>query len=774
MPAFAQTATNADQSGTSDTDERSPNDIVVTARRVSERLQDVPLSITAFNTETLEQKGVRDVFDLQQSTPGLSVASDQTNGRTSGTYNLRGQGQASPSAAPGVVTYLNDVPVFGAEIIRAFFDLETVQVLKGPQGTLFGKNTNGGAILFNTKRPTEKFEGYVTARYGNLDDRYLEGALNLPFGEGLALRLAGNIERRDGFTENLSGPDLDNLKYHNIRATLRIAPSGTGIENLTTFNMTRIDELGPGNKVTQIFENPGLLASSLVPANRRLSAARIAALNEALELPKRVVNNSDPGFQYVRAMGVMNSTQVDITDNILLKNIVGYHRVKFNAYSNIDNTSERFLESYFNRDNRQWTEELQLQGDFADGRVNAIVGLFYLNEKVSELGADDRRTPYDSTVTAFLIAPEGTSVSQTSRTEQDSTALFAQLTGKVTPNISITAGFRYTWDKSSLEGIQSRTFLPGTVLPLPPFIPRPFTTCGYPASVANPDPRLTLDLPNCTLRGEAKFSAANYNISVDWKPSDNLMVYATHRHGYKSGGLNQTSAYYGVGNIYSPEEVDDLEIGVKADGFLGGMRYTVNVSGFHSWYTQLQLSQIVSTAEGSQDLIQNTGAARLWGGDLDVNIEPARGFAINGTLAYFDGKFTEQTGTVLGRDGTPINLVDLRYRSLPKFRWTLGGSYRGELGDIGEFNASAFVSHSQSYYINYDTYLANRIPSYTLLNARFGIGNVMGSGIDVAVFGRNLTDSSYKVGTNGASVFGFVADVYGEPRTYGLEATFRF
>lgn len=748
--------------------EISGNDIVVTARRTAERLQDVPLSITAFNAEALEEKGVRDVYDLQQSSPGLAVASDQTQGRTAGTYNIRGQGQPSPSGAPGVVTYLNDVPVYGTEIVRAFFDLETVQVLKGPQGTLFGKNTNGGAILFNTRRPTDEFEGYLTARYGNFNDRYLEGAINVPIMDGIGIRLAGNIERRDGFTRNISGPDLDNLKYHNLRGTLRVAPVGSGFENILVINSTRIDERDLGYKVFQVFPTPPVLGG------QTMSAARQAVLNQALSLSDRVVDNPNPGFQYVRAMGATNNTTLEVADGVTLKNIVGYHQVKFNARSDLDNTSLDFLSADFNRFNEQFTEEFQVQADFMDGRIKTIAGFFYLSDKVRPLSPGDRRTPSDATVFASVLTPEGLQNVQQNLMDQSSRALFGQVSAKLAPTLTLTAGYRYTWDRIETQGRQQRTFLPGTVL-LPPFIPKPFTVCSFPAAVSNPDPRFRLDLPNCTLYGKARFGASNYNVSLDWKPSDELLLYVTHRHGYKSGGINTTTPFYGFGNIYQPEMVDDVEAGVKASGALGTMRYTVNASAFHSWYDQLQLNQIINDAlTGPQDLIQNTGSARLWGGDLEVNLEPVRGLSFNGTLAYFDGKFTEQTGVVLGRDSLPINLVGRKYRTLPRFRWTLGASYRGEVGQAGTASASVFMSRSESYYLNYDVYDANLVPGYTVVNARVGIENLLGSTVSIAGYARNLTNSLYKLGTNGSPTFGFAGNTFGEPRTYGVEVGFKF
>jgi iron complex outermembrane recepter protein len=201
-PAFAQTATEAEEAPASD--------IVVTARRTEERLQDVPVAIAAFGAEALQERRIESEIDLQIATPGLTVrqtgSSDQLN------FAIRGQSIDSFSnSAPAVVAYFNDVPA-GGGTSTAFFDLSSIQVLKGPQGTLFGRNATGGAVLYSTALPTHKFEGYAKAGYGNYDNVQLEGAVNLPIGEALALRFSGLHRKRDGFQRNL----LDGTRANSI------------------------------------------------------------------------------------------------------------------------------------------------------------------------------------------------------------------------------------------------------------------------------------------------------------------------------------------------------------------------------------------------------------------------------------------------------------------------------------------------------------------------------------------------------------------------------
>lgn len=758
-PSMAQTAQDDAAAGAYE------QAIIVTARRTSESIQDVPVAITAYNSALLEQKGVRSVYDLQQATPGLVVTNTQSQGRASGGYNIRGQNQSADDAPPGVVAYLNDVPVYGGAISRGFFDIETVQVLKGPQGTLFGKNTNGGAILVNSKRPnTDQVEGYVTARYGNYDDKYLEAAVNVPLGSAFAARVAGNLERRHGFTKNLTGPDLDNLHYGNLRASLLVKPEGSTFENLTIFNYTNIDESGAGYKLNQLITNPA------ITGGQPFSAIRAAELNAGLARDERTVSNENSGFTYVKALGVTNTTNVDLTDNILLKNIAGYQELKFEGLGDTDNVKSDFLSVEYARYNKQFTEELQLQGKFLENRLNLIVGGFYLQEKQDPFNG---RTRFGATSAGYVLTPELFYNLQFTHTDLESKALFTQATFKMTETLSLTAGYRYTWDELKLRDQHKRVFVPGTIL-LPPAVPLPLTSCGFAAPPGTPDPRLAVDYVNCVRTGKANFSAGNYNVSIDWKPNSDILVYLAQRHGYKSGGINVTSSFYGKGSIYNPEKVDDVELGVKLSGDVGGMRYHFNASAFHSWYDGLQLVQVISDASGPQSLTQNTGRARLWGGDLDVSLEPVRGLTLAGTFSYFDGKFTRQNGIIIGAQGVPVNLVGLKYRSQPKALFTLSAAYKMPINQDSDIDASVFFSHTQGYYASYDVLPGNFIPSYNLINARLGVTNIGGTGLGLAIFGKNLTDEVYTNGITRSETFGYISRIYGEPRTYGVEATFKF
>lgn len=769
MPALAQQSQDAaSHTGqVAETATATLEEIVVTARRREESLQEVPLSVTALSADALEQKAVRDIFDLQMATPGLSVTATQSQGRAVGGYNIRGQKAAADDAPPGVVAYLNEVPVFGGEVSRAVFDLANVQMLKGPQGTLFGKNTNGGAVLFTSKRPTFDLEGYVTGRVGNLNDRYVEGALNVPISPTLAVRVAGNLQRRDGFTKNKSGPDLDNQHHQNARASIRFEPN-SDFSNDTVVNYTKIDERGPGYIISQFFPQPPILAALPAPLNQP-SAGIIAAANEQVASGVRNVNIANPGFTKVEGYGVSNTTTYNVNDSTMIKNIFGFHDQKFSGLMDYDNIPADLLSVGYARHSRQITDELQVQTSLLDDRLNLITGAFYLKSKEDPFGGDTR---FGATSAGYVFTPLFFYNPQYTHRDESSRALFAQAGYNVTDTVTLTAGYRHTWDKSELFDQQYRVFVPGTILL--PFTPPAsgFRACSLIPYTAGPTP-LTVDAANCERRGDVSFNAGNYTVSADWKPEKGTLLYLAHRHGYKSGGFNVTSPFSGPQNVFKPEKVNDVEAGVKLERSVNNVEVRFNASGFHSWYNDLQLTQTISDSSGPQSLTQNAGKARLWGGEAELLVMPVEGLTLGATLNYFDGKFEE--GVITGANAVRVDLKGRAYHSQPKYTWSLSAAYTTDIAQDGtSLTGSVFYTWRGNSYFNYDEVPGNKIDSFGLLNARLELNNIAGSAFSVALFGRNITDKKYAQSVLRAETFGFISRLYGEPATYGIEATYRF
>lgn len=734
-------------------------EVIVTARRTEENLQDVPLTVTAMSPKILAERAVNDVYALQMATPSLQVQGTQSEGRASGSYVIHGQKAAGDDAPPGVVAYLNEVPVFGAEIARSFFDINNVQVLKGPQGTLFGRNTNGGAILFESVAPSAHFEGYATGRIGNLNERYGEAAINIPLSDKVSLRAAGNIERRDGFTKNTEGADLDNLNYENARISLRVQPNDV-VDNKLVVNYSHSNERGPAYILSD------LAPCSSPPAMSCIFPAATSQFAAQQALGIRKVALSTPGYIEIKAYGVSNTTTFQL-DNLTIKNVFGYHDAKFQGHDDYDGIDSTGLTVEYARHAKQLSEELQVQGSLLDDRLRLIGGAFYLDTSEDPFKG---RTAMGGTSVGYVDFPAFFVNPQYTHREETSKALFAQASYKLTDTLTVTGGYRYTWDETELHDSQYRVFFPGTVLL--PFTPPAtgFSACSLLAAPISPG--VTVDTTNCMRSASAKFAAGNYIASMDWKPTEGVLLYTSFRHGYKSGGFNSTSSYSGPGLIFQPEKLNDLEVGFKTQHRFGDVDVRFNGSGFHDWYDGLQLTNVVvDPTAGPQSLTQTIGKAKLWGGEGELIVIPVRNLTLNATVSYFDGKFTQ--GTIIGTNNMPVNLAGVRYNSQPKFTYTLNASY-GLDTDFGRLTPSVFYSWRQGFYFTYEKSPGNFISSYGLLNARIDLANVAGSNVNLALYGKNLTNKAYAQTVNLGQAFGYLSRFYGEPRIFGLEATVKF
>ncbi|MFM6831882.1 MAG: TonB-dependent receptor plug domain-containing protein, partial [Novosphingobium sp.] len=303
MPAFAQEAAPQSTADTEQAAGQTDGDIIVTARRTAENIQSTPVSVTAFGTESLRQAQVRDTQDLLFKTPGVFLAG--SGGRENSNFSIRGQSKAlAGNSAPGVISYFADVPAptLGSSIPT--YDLASVQVLKGPQGTLFGRNTTGGAILYYPTAPNYELGGYVQASYGSYDAKIAEAAINLPLvDQKVALRISGQYQKRDGWTKNIGvGNDADDLNSRAIRGSLLLEPV-EGLKNTTIVDYYRNRSTGGASVLVNVFAGPNALT-----ATGTLSAAQAQlALQRARGV--RVINSDIDAFERAERFGVTNRTE---------------------------------------------------------------------------------------------------------------------------------------------------------------------------------------------------------------------------------------------------------------------------------------------------------------------------------------------------------------------------------------------------------------------------------------------------------------------------------
>lgn len=760
-------------------------DIVVTARRKEEALQSVPISVQAFSGEALTERNIQDATDLQKIVPALTT---YQQARDEVTLSLRGYSSAGASSQgqnPRVTAYFSQVPLQTGDGggPGRFFDLQNVQVLKGPQGTLFGRNSTGGAVLYEPTRPKSELGGYITAQYGRFNDRQIEGAINLPVSDTLAFRFSAKRAKRDGFTTNIvTGEELDDRNYFGGRASMLFTPSSS-FENFLMFDYLKSDTNGssqqfagynpnmvfaadilggkmPGVKIPLTLggSGPSLaqfgadFAGTLPLA---IAAGRVAYYPDPI-LPNQLANqvaggpritqSSVDGLSRVRSWGITNVTTFEVSDNLTLKNVFGYRRYQQLSRFDLDGTVLPLIDyitpSGWNADLRQISEELQLQGKALDGKLDFTIGGFALWQKSM---SPQRNIP-------IILGVQ--SLNQSEPVER-SKAVFGQvsydLSDLVTSGLSITAGYRYTNDYRGVMAANYRD-------PTGKFAPK---TCSL--------------IRGCPAFTEGSFDASSYNIGLDYKVTPETLLYVTHRKGYRAGGLNPAALDFGV--KYGPETVTDFEAGLKTDFAVGGMKGRTNLAAFYSKLKDAQVSQAFSTVipQTQQvtliNLIVNAAEAEVKGLEADVLLAPVENLNLTASYSLTDAKYTKVVDVATGKliTGQPFPF-------LAKHRLNIGASYTIPLSDeLGEVALGANWTYSTSYSLSVFNEPFGSEDGYNQLDLRIDWKNIGNRDVSLGLFVNNVTDELYKIGGNPIySVLGTTGVLYNEPRTWGVQLRYAF
>jgi iron complex outermembrane receptor protein len=744
-PSAAQEAAPASQA-TAQAAEDETQDITVTARRREESLQHVPVAITAFTAQDLATKNVQTVADLQNFVPSLNVTTSTS--RNDYQLAIRGMGQTAglttgQGGGTGVASYFAEAATSSAGP-GLFFDLTNVQVLKGPQGTLFGKNTTGGAVLFTPRRPGNDFGGYIEASVGNFRMRKVTGALNIPIvGDKVLLRIAGEASSRNGFTVDrgpfFPGKDYDNVGYFAGRATLLIRPV-EGLENQTIVTGFRNKVNGDGYVLAAI--NPALASPALTSYSAQQNAAGIRSTSFS-------TNEIDKRFNY----GIFNTTTWNVSDTVILKNIFSYQVQKLLNANDID--ASPFVVNDLVGTSSKWhlqtgtyTEELQAQGTALNSNLQWTAGGYY------EFGHNIAPVPFR------LIVGGGFEIVQPDNPYSTRTrGLYAQLTynlGGLIPGLDglkFTGGYRHTWDSYK------------------------FAIAVYSPTIGNAclSSSGTFPASNCLFGLDGRSDAGSWTLGLDYQVTPNTLVYVRSGKGYLPGGVNPSVALVPGGSAspdvaFAPATNIDVEVGVKSRFTVGNVPVTINADAFRTDFSNIQRLVSKTIFGISTSFTTNASAAVIEGIELEARVAPAKGFALNATYSYNHGRYTEIDPAVAP------TLLGLPFANLPAHQLSLGTSFDRPLpGNAGHVFLSATYSY-QSKFFNAPTIqpLAN-IESRGLLNASATWANFLSSGMDATVFVTNATNKSYRIGqNNNYFTDGFITSFYGEPRMYGLKLQYRF
>lgn len=763
--------------------ESSPviQDIIVTARRTAENLQSTPVAVTALDSQTIETTQIQDATDLQRISPSFSI---QTGGPSvSGLVfvSLRGQQNQNPGTAndPTVATYIDGVyiprPSQGQTDLA---DIERIEVLRGPQGTLFGRNTTGGAINITTALPTDYFEAVGKAEIGDYDYRSLAGTVNVPLTEGLAIRVNGQYRERDGYVKNrATGGYADDPESYFVRGKIRY--EGSNWDVMLTGDYNRITD--HGQKVGLVTFNPAVIGA--LPGG----AAVVPILNSYIQTKDTWYETNGTGYTLptINAAGtaVYNSLPADVRalylqqphnkviaygfggiinvdfGNVSLKSITGYRYSNSTGLIDTDGTPVVLLTTRSGYGSEQYSQELQLNGGIGD-RFDYIVGGYY--------GHEDG---YESSVSqTFGFLPVPRFITENAADVKNITkGLFAQGNYELTDELRVTAGLRWTWDKRSVV-LHNKMRLGDP------------STCSLPAR----DPGTV-----CDQTQKADFDYPAWTLGVDYQATDDVFLYAQTRGASKSGGWNVRA---GSIPAFDPEKVRDVEAGAKVDWLDGHLR--TNLALFHSWTKGLQKqigALIPGTTQPTQYLV-NAGDARIWGGELEVVAVPWDGMELNGSLSLLDGEYEEGTFTEVQSVGGVNVVVDRSGEPLPqlaKTQFTIGAtqtipvpvgdlhlhldySYIGPMSITPVTPAPGLPPAVQATYATQNA--LTRIPGYGLLNGRVGL-QLDNPNVELFLFARNLLDKKYTsrvfadLYTQG---LGFIQRTVGDPFAFGGGVTIRF
>ncbi|MEM8942373.1 MAG: TonB-dependent receptor [Pseudomonadota bacterium] len=775
------------ESGTARADNKILPVIVVTAQKRAEDIQDVPLAITAFDETLIEDKVIDDAVDLSFSVPNLTF--DIFGASLRGVGNLA----ISATAESGLGYHVNGVYLGSAAIEAEYFDVERIEVLRGPQGTLYGRNTTAGVLNVITQKAGEEFEGYVTGGYGNFDSRKLRGAVNIPITDDISTRLAGFYLDRDGYADNVfTGTDVDDREMLGIRSSTRFEFANTSADLVLSW-FEEDDRRLPRTKVLCVkdavlgcsplangFEVPdsrGTLFNTLgaltgtIPTGFGPNAVDYYAgsvnpadnrtLNEDLD-PTHFVEEWSALLEIEHSFGALTLTSLTSYHRVERELFKDFDRfvasldllrpVTFDAFANGNPiTTESILTG--RRDNseaREYFQELRLASSF-DGAFNFLIGGNYYDQESESSANFTHVTIAAQQQLTGLPDTFDSLVTESNPVETQSFGVFGEVYFDVSDVTRLTGGLRYSYDDKTIQTRQ--IFL-------------------------NPQPDLSL--PPFT-EGEFDKGVFTGRLVVDHRLTDDLLGYASISRGYKAGGINPGEVGVDTSG-FEPEFLNALEVGLKGSNADGSL--SASLAAFYYDYEDLQIGQTTATAA----LTVNTDAT-VWGLEGEFAFRPTENLQIDGSVSYLNSEVEnfasiDETDPFGSAPGTRVASVtegvvtkDLDGNELPfspEFKFALGIQYDFRVAD---WTVSPRLDHYQqsSFQATLFNKPADEFDGYSQTDLKLLM--VPGNGNwDIRAYVKNAFDNDdiTRVLPAGRLVGRFREVVILEPRTFGVEATIRF
>ncbi len=770
--AQAQQAAAAPQAAAED--DSALREIVVTAQRRADNIQSIPVAVTALDEKALESATVKDIRDFAGRVPSL-VVDNVAAGPSAAAISIRGISfediEKSFDPAVGVVVDGVFIGTNTGQLLDSF-DMERLEVLRGPQGTLFGRNTIGGVISVTRTKPTDDFGVKGSFGYGNYDTKRGRLVVNTgKLGDLIAIKAFGFYDDTAGYYHNAFLNKREGQYETLTGGVSALITPAAGVKALITYEHER--------------ERGETIVASLSETGRDLICAAPGAPGFApadqcnrFALPDHgLYTTFGEGHSPVRndTDAITGNIDIELGKNWALTSVTGYRKNKESVAQDFDATSALFFETLRNQKYHQFSQELRLVGDITDS-INLLVGAYYFtsNYKLDQF----------TTLGAVLAGGAPATLEQYVDHTTKSYAGFADARWKATDRLTIGVGARYTQDDKDIFNNYGR--IPALVaITLPGFDGH---SCVAATGSFSPAEGVTLPVysPANDCTGSKGFGKFTWRASADYEIGDGKRVYASYNKGFRSGGFNGRASSATSLGPYFPETVDAFEIGLKADWLDHTLR--TNIAAYHTKYNNKQEEIVQPSPPGSsspqETVVKNASSATINGVEVELVAQPARYLSFFGTFSYTHAKFDSFFNDVNG-DGIADNVSTLTLRRAPKYQLSTGFDYSHPIGS-GTFDFNTTLRFQSKYQtcivVNQPVVLGavtndNRCETNDredlAAQASYTFNIASGREIKLSVYGRNLTDNRGIAATLPvAGLFTFAGAR--PPRTYGAEIAFKF
>lgn len=715
-------------------------EIIVTAQKREQNIQDVGVSITAFSETRLRELQLTDPIDLAGQTPGLNIRF--TDGNTNPIINIRGIGlnDNNSNNNPSTAVHIDDVYLSSSAYLSfPLFDLQRVEVLKGPQGTLFGRNTTGGSVNFYTRKPTQVREGYIDALIGNFEAFRIEGAVGGAMTDTLSARLSFVTIQSEGHQTNIGTIEAGTAGTNTFGSPFPDNPSTErskhGVDNVKAIRLAL--DWNPSERFNVLLSTHVLYDDSDNWIQRLSGPDNFGFVQTGDE---NTVSSEFSPSRNAEGFGFVLKTTTDL-ETMQVITITGYE--SYDRVSVIDLSGpSRFFTRDQDEELWQFTQEVRLQSDASD-RLFWTVGGYYSDDEVDSSNG----LVFGESVSRFGATTLLTSYVQTG----ESFALFGHTEYQLREGLRLVGGLRFTDEKKTYDGGSSD--------------PDPFGLSTGRVSVLPPG--------GIGLQVSKKYSATDLSgkIGLDWIPKEDVLIYTSFSKGFKSGGFDGSTLTSSPieADPFNEETVLAYELGFKS--LLFDQRLQLNGAAFYYDYNDLQVSlRAALTADVQGTTRVNAGDARIWGLELEVVAYPVDGLMLLGGLSYLDTKVTNVSDKVARESQFPLGNV---VPDAPEISFNFAARYERPLTDTIGFSVVLDATYKDDFFANINNDPRLSPDSYVLFNAKTSLN--YNENWEFSFWVRNLLDNEYVISkdlvtTSSQHPF----ETYGKPRTYGIGVRYQF